>query len=667
MAEPADLPNDIGSPAIENATENDTIMFDDDPGGTPVNEASDYSLQDMSPCRTLDSIEVNDDVRGDQVPSEDASQVDFSLGDVHLQNALPECTPFQEAPPHETPPHETPLEDDILNDIFSQEGPYDDDPLEDPLLYDTSQDNDGIDEHAPDVENERFEDAIHDNYGETFVQYSERDDEVLESVEEINDSSTQQTQHEAINFNMFGSSEEQGAPDHGPDDTEDSAAGTTSQSQTVVDSSSLFVSERGDRSPSETRPLGPSFAMPPPVQPLPVRAPFMMGLQHSAFARNSATPFRQSETPSRPTKSLFTAVRASGIHFRKKASASNNAASLPFPPNHTSTIGWSVCNQDDQADKAAIEKYQRKKQQYEDIKTNNGGNLPFKYELEWARISKAEEARCEKRQRDLLLDQQEAEDKAEMFPEIGYESRVSHEPEEDVNNVFDFNGVGSCKIQRTAQPNRPAEQFSMQDAEYQSMMVALDAGNDTTVKKKNRPSKRPGELSFSRSEQSSKPKSKRPKTKNGPQKMQVQGGRLTVKEKRAAQTARVQLGSLTVSNVFEQQANEDAAEQPSFISGVKANALKEIIASLPNDDVRAKCDARALMNATKDFNGRGSVKADKGLWRVKGMKTSLKPYQLLGSAWMRRKENEGHEPRGGLLADQMGLGKTLQMLGEYYC
>jgi SNF2 family DNA or RNA helicase len=140
---------------------------------------------------------------------------------------------------------------------------------------------------------------------------------------------------------------------------------------------------------------------------------------------------------------------------------------------------------------------------------------------------------------------------------------------------------------------------------------------------------------------------------------------MTAKEKRAADTARTQINSLFNSNVFDQQASEDAAEQPSFQSGVKADALKELIAGFSNNTKEYRHEAHALNNATKDFNGRGSVKADRGMWRVKGMSTSLKGYQLLGSAWMRRRENGVLEPRGGLLADQMGLGKTLMMLGEY--
>lgn len=72
-----------------------------------------------------------------------------------------------------------------------------------------------------------------------------------------------------------------------------------------------------------------------------------------------------------------------------------------------------------------------------------------------------------------------------------------------------------------------------------------------------------------------------------------------------------------------------------------------------------------LLQASKDFDGRASCKvADNGNWLIRGMNTSLKGYQMLGSAFMRRRENDIHEPKGGLMADQMGLGKTLMMLGE---
>jgi SNF2 family DNA or RNA helicase len=49
---------------------------------------------------------------------------------------------------------------------------------------------------------------------------------------------------------------------------------------------------------------------------------------------------------------------------------------------------------------------------------------------------------------------------------------------------------------------------------------------------------------------------------------------------------------------------------------------------------------------------------------VKGMTTSLKGYRVRGSTFMHRRENSTEEPRGGLMADQVGLGKTVMMLAN---
>ncbi|OCL08694.1 hypothetical protein AOQ84DRAFT_35896 [Glonium stellatum] len=127
------------------------------------------------------------------------------------------------------------------------------------------------------------------------------------------------------------------------------------------------------------------------------------------------------------------------------------------------------------------------------------------------------------------------------------------------------------------------------------------------------------------------------------------------------------VGSLFTSNVFRDAAgHENGLDQPTFDKTTKADALKQLIASVPEEFQKtARKDKAALLAATRDFSGQGSVKADgKGGWLVKGMKSSLNHYQLLGSAFMRRREGAAQEPRGGLSADQMGLGKTVMMLAN---
>ncbi|KAM3424545.1 hypothetical protein BST61_g6541 [Cercospora zeina] len=126
--------------------------------------------------------------------------------------------------------------------------------------------------------------------------------------------------------------------------------------------------------------------------------------------------------------------------------------------------------------------------------------------------------------------------------------------------------------------------------------------------------------------------------------------------------------SMFGTNVFKDtEKNANLHNQPNF-SGTKrkADALKQLIASVPQENRKiAAADKRFLDEACKSFNGTGAVKASPdGNWLVKGMKSTLKHYQVLGTAFMRKRENELHEPRGGILADEMGLGKTVMMLAN---
>jgi SNF2 family DNA or RNA helicase len=113
--------------------------------------------------------------------------------------------------------------------------------------------------------------------------------------------------------------------------------------------------------------------------------------------------------------------------------------------------------------------------------------------------------------------------------------------------------------------------------------------------------------------------------------------------------------------------NRHLPNQPTYDpTKVKAKALKDLIASVP-EEYRpiAKADKKYLLDATKDFTGKAAVKAaDDGNWRVRGMKVTLKHYQVLGVAFMRKREVATQAPRGGILGDEMGLGKTIMMLAN---
>ena len=109
------------------------------------------------------------------------------------------------------------------------------------------------------------------------------------------------------------------------------------------------------------------------------------------------------------------------------------------------------------------------------------------------------------------------------------------------------------------------------------------------------------------------------------------------------------------------------AAQPTFSNTKRRpDALAQLIASVPTEsEPVAKADKRYFDLAMKDYTGHASVgPAQHGMWFVKGMRTTLKAYQVLGTAFMRRRENDTHEPKGGILADEMGLGKTIMMLAN---
>ncbi|KAK5160796.1 hypothetical protein LTS14_001809 [Recurvomyces mirabilis] len=138
--------------------------------------------------------------------------------------------------------------------------------------------------------------------------------------------------------------------------------------------------------------------------------------------------------------------------------------------------------------------------------------------------------------------------------------------------------------------------------------------------------------------------------------------------KRGANTTN--LDSIMGTNIFEDTAQTRGLRAPpTFGDQVptrRANALQALIASVPVEDRKiASSDKRALDAAIRDFTGQASVKpAPDGNFSVKGMRATLKPYQVIGTAFMRRRENASDKPLGGIIADAMGLGKTVMMLAN---
>jgi hypothetical protein len=203
-------------------------------------------------------------------------------------------------------------------------------------------------------------------------------------------------------------------------------------------------------------------------------------------------------------------------------------------------------------------------------------------------------------------------------------------------------------------------------------------------KKKRAPPKRQNRLSKkdvdealaagmqARFQQNQKPKrrarasSKEPQPKKRRQTAKSGGVRKsTGKRGRKSEPVLSNIGSLGRMNIVAAaQANASKPDMPSFTSTNKAKALKELIAGIPSSDrAAAVSDRDALLAATRKFKGQGAMKSDgKGYWKLKGMASSLYHHQLLGAAFLRERESGDNKPHGGMICDEMGFGKTIQMM-----
>lgn len=146
------------------------------------------------------------------------------------------------------------------------------------------------------------------------------------------------------------------------------------------------------------------------------------------------------------------------------------------------------------------------------------------------------------------------------------------------------------------------------------------------------------------------------------------------KQKKGPISNMANVNNLMGTDVFADTARTaHLADQPTFEKtgprGQRQAALRDLLASCPTTgDKKVKGDdMRLLKQCIKSFTGSesGSIApADGGNWSLKGLKATLRVHQVLGTGFMRDRENSTCKPKGGIMADMMGLGKTVMTLAN---
>jgi SNF2 family DNA or RNA helicase len=114
-------------------------------------------------------------------------------------------------------------------------------------------------------------------------------------------------------------------------------------------------------------------------------------------------------------------------------------------------------------------------------------------------------------------------------------------------------------------------------------------------------------------------------------------------------------------------AGQEMADMP-VLDGFNATTVKdqerlfrELSSKDPHADKRkTRGDLVMLARARKLLAGKYKVAGEK--YAIKGMKTPLFAYQFAAVGWMVGREESTEAPQGGILADAMGLGKTVETL-----
>lgn len=141
-----------------------------------------------------------------------------------------------------------------------------------------------------------------------------------------------------------------------------------------------------------------------------------------------------------------------------------------------------------------------------------------------------------------------------------------------------------------------------------------------------------------------------------------QGTSTGAKKLKSSQETKSKSGQRILPDMASSSTTRDRARLSSTtgaqLAQLKSRALQEPGA----DKKQIRAEIHDVSSAIKSFGGENKVEAKDGDWLLRGMATPLGSYQLTGAAWMMQREKIKHVPSGGILADEMGCGKTITAL-----
>ena len=214
--------------------------------------------------------------------------------------------------------------------------------------------------------------------------------------------------------------------------------------------------------------------------------------------------------------------------------------------------------------------------------------------------------------------------------------------------------------------NRSAKRLEKKDLD-EVRFIGIEAvlaknDNEKNKKKRGRPGGRKSEAKPK--ESTNKPEKD---NSNGAKKVRRKVAKPTKPAKPAKDAMLLRdVGSLFSSNVYaDANANLGRPDAPVMTAKKKAEALKQLVASVPLEDRRmANTEKKHIHDATKILGARKCTPDGNGKWLFKGLKASsaLHNFQVQGAAWMHERETGADEPFGGFCCDSMGFGKTLMTI-----